>query len=103
MSKLGIPPAGRATIGRKTCERRSWIGIAFSDDLYRLIERASEIHQTITNHQLPPTVKAAVIAQWAPPLSVAHASGPARTVIETPRAAYSASAKPEEPAPNYPR
>jgi hypothetical protein len=51
-------------------------------------------------HPTPDAVEAAVIAQWAPPLNVAHASGPARTVIETARAAYSASAKSEDPAPS---
>lgn len=46
----------------------------------------------------PDAVEAAVIAQWAPPLNVAHASGPARALIEIARAAYSASASPEDPA-----
>ena len=49
-------------------------------------------------HPTPDAVEAAVIAQWAPPLNVAHASGPARAAIEAARAAYSASTKPEDPS-----
>ncbi|TJZ81709.1 GIY-YIG nuclease family protein [Rhodococcus oryzae] len=43
-------------------------------------------------HPTPSAVEAAVIGQWAPPLNVSHASGPARVIIETARAAYTASA-----------
>ncbi|UGQ55394.1 GIY-YIG nuclease family protein (plasmid) [Rhodococcus qingshengii] len=50
-------------------------------------------------HPTPDAVEAAVIAQCAPPLNVAHARGPVRAVIETARAAYSASAIPENLAP----
>ncbi|MBP2520902.1 MULTISPECIES: GIY-YIG nuclease family protein [Rhodococcus] len=42
-------------------------------------------------HPTPEAVEAPVIEQWAPPLNVAHARGPARAVIEAARAAYSAS------------
>lgn len=60
----------------------------------------THLQLTWCQHRTPDAVEAAVIAQWAPPLNVAHASGPARPVIETARAAYSASAKPEDPAPS---
>ncbi|WP_213571514.1 GIY-YIG nuclease family protein [Rhodococcus sp. USK13] len=43
-------------------------------------------------HPTPAAVEATVIEQWAPPLNVAHASGPARALIEAARAAYFASA-----------
>ncbi|MCS4255963.1 hypothetical protein M2405_004266 [Rhodococcus erythropolis] len=59
----------------------------------------THLQLTWCQHPTPDAVEAAVIAQWAPPLNVAHASGPARAVIEAARAAYSASAKPEDPAP----
>ncbi|MFD4268176.1 GIY-YIG nuclease family protein [Rhodococcus sp. NPDC058481] len=43
-------------------------------------------------HPTPAAVEAAVIGQWAPPLNVSHASGPARVIIEAARAAYASSA-----------
>ncbi|OFE10589.1 hypothetical protein [Rhodococcus sp. 1139] len=39
--------AGREKL--RTRAKRAWIGITFSDDLYGLIERASQIYQTITS------------------------------------------------------
>lgn len=51
----------------------------------------THLRLTWCQHPSPAAVEATVIEQWAPPLNVAHASGPARAVIEAARAAYSAS------------
>jgi len=55
----------------------------------------THLQLTWCQHPTPDAVEARVIQQWAPPLNVAHASGPARAVIEAARTAYSASATPE--------
>ncbi|NMM91838.1 hypothetical protein B2J88_47465 [Rhodococcus sp. SRB_17] len=52
----------------------------------------SHLRLSWCEHPTPATVEATVIEQWAPPLNVAHTTGPARAVVEAARAAYTASA-----------
>lgn len=43
------------------------------------------------------SVEADVIAQWAPPLNIAHAVGPARAAIEAAPISYNASTTRDDP------
>nr|WP_157226221.1 hypothetical protein [Rhodococcus sp. AW25M09] len=51
-------------------------------------------------HSSPDAVEATVIAQWTPPLNIAHTTGPARAAIDTARAFYNASTTPADQQPN---
>lgn len=50
------------------------------------------LHLTWSEHPDPAAVESAVIAQWAPPLYLEHATGAIRDVVAAARTAFNSSA-----------